>query len=86
MFEIRNFYVWIVEDGIEIICGLNFMVKVGEVVVIMGLNGLGKLMLFYILLGCEDYEVIEGDIFYNGESILEFDLVECVVKGIFFVF
>jgi ABC-type glutathione transport system ATPase component len=44
----------------------------------MGPNGSGKSTLSYILSGREDYEVTEGDILYNGESILELDLDRCL--------
>lgn len=86
MFEIKNLYVCIVEDEIEILCGINLIVNVGEVYVIMGLNGFGKLMLFYIFVGKDDYEVIEGEIFFNGENMLDMELDEWVVVGMFLVF
>jgi Fe-S cluster assembly ATP-binding protein len=52
----------------------------------MGPNGSGKSTLSYILSGREDYEVTEGDILYNGESILELDPAERASKGIFLAF
>lgn len=70
MLEIKNLHARIAEDGTEIIRGLNLTVKAGEVAAIMGPNGSGKSTLSYILSGREDYEVTEGDILYNGESIL----------------
>jgi adenylate kinase family enzyme len=70
----------------EIIRGLNLTVKAGEVAAIMGPNGSGKSTLSYILSGREDYEVTEGDILYNGESILELDPAERAAKGIFLAF
>ena len=63
-------------DGTEIIRGLNLTVKAGEVAAIMGPNGSGKSTLSYILAGREDYEVTEGDILYNGQSILEMEPAE----------
>ncbi len=86
MLEIRNLHARIAETGTEIIRGLNLTVKGGEVAAIMGPNGSGKSTLSYILAGREDYEVTEGDILYNGESILEMDPAERAAKGIFLAF
>lgn len=86
MLEIRNLHARIVDDGTEIIRGLSLTVKAGEVAAIMGPNGSGKSTLSYILAGREDYEVTEGDILYNGKSILEMDPAERATSGIFLAF
>ena len=86
MLEIKNLHARIAESGIEIIRGLNLTVKAGEVAAIMGPNGSGKSTLSYILAGRDDYEVTEGDILYNGESILEMDPAERAAKGLFLAF
>ncbi|MEO4040455.1 Fe-S cluster assembly ATPase SufC [Hoeflea sp. CAU 1731] len=86
MLEIKNLHARIAEDGTEIIRGLNLTVKAGEVAAIMGPNGSGKSTLSYVLTGREDYEVTEGDILYNGESILEMDVSERAASGIFLAF
>jgi len=86
MLEIKNLHARVAEDGTEIIRGLNLTVKAGEVAAIMGPNGSGKSTLSYILAGREDYEVTEGEILYNGESILEMDPAERASAGIFLAF
>ncbi|TPJ42625.1 Fe-S cluster assembly ATPase SufC [Mesorhizobium sp. B2-5-13] len=86
MLEIKNLHARIVDDGTEIIRGLSLTVKAGEVAAIMGPNGSGKSTLSYILAGREDYEVTEGDILYNGQSILEMDPAERATSGIFLAF
>jgi Fe-S cluster assembly ATP-binding protein len=86
MLEIRNLHARIAEDGTEIIRGLNLTVRAGEVAAIMGPNGSGKSTLSYVLAGRDDYEVTEGDILYNGESILEMDPSERAAGGIFLAF
>ena len=86
MLEIKNLHARIAEDGTEIIRGLNLTVKQGEVAAIMGPNGSGKSTLSYILAGREDYVVTEGDILYNGESVLEMDPAERAASGIFLAF
>ena len=86
MLEIRNLHARIAEDGTEIIRGLNLTGRAGEVAAIMGPNGSGKSTLSYILSGRPDYEVTEGEILLNGESILELDPAERASKGIFLAF
>ena len=86
MLEIRNLTVKIADEDKQILNGLNLTVNAGEVAAIMGPNGSGKSTLSYILSGREDYEVTEGDILYNGESILELDPAERAAKGIFLAF
>jgi len=86
MLEIRNLHARIASTGTEIIRGLNLTVKAGEVAAIMGPNGSGKSTLSYVIAGRDDYEVTEGDILYNGESILEMDPAERAVKGVFLAF
>ena len=86
MLEIKNLHARIAEEGTEIIKGLNLTVKAGEVAAIMGPNGSGKSTLSYILAGRDDYEVTEGEILYNGESILEMDPAERAAAGIFLAF
>ncbi|WP_102830495.1 Fe-S cluster assembly ATPase SufC [Bartonella bovis] len=86
MLEIKNLHARIVGTDTEIIRGLNLTVQNGEVVAIMGQNGAGKSTLSYVLAGHNDYEVTEGDILYNGQSILEMDPAERAVYGIFLAF
>ncbi|HMQ58736.1 MAG TPA: Fe-S cluster assembly ATPase SufC [Rhizobiaceae bacterium] len=86
MLEIRNLHARIAEDGTEIIRGLNLTVKNGEVAAIMGPNGSGKSTLSYVIAGREDYEVTEGDILLDGESILGLDPAERAAKGVFLAF
>lgn len=86
MLEIKNLRARIANDGTEIIRGLNLTVKAGEVAAIMGPNGSGKSTLSYILSGREGYEVTEGDVVYNGASILHLDAAERAVEGIFLAF
>src|SRR5258708_26004561 len=86
MLEIKILFFFKQKTAYEIIRGLNLTVKAGEVAAIMGPNGSGKSTLSYILSGRDDYEVTEGEILYNGESILELDAAERAAKGIFLAF
>ena len=76
----------VADTDTEILRGLNLTVQAGEVAAIMGPNGSGKSTLSYILAGRDDYEVTEGDILYNGESILEMDPAERAASGVFLAF
>ena len=86
MLEIKNLHARVADTDTEILRGLDLTVKAGEVAAIMGPNGSGKSTLSYILAGREDYEVTEGDILYNGESILELDPAERAAAGVFLAF
>ena len=86
MIEIKNLHVRISEDGTEIIRGLDLTVKAGEVAAIMGPNGSGKSTLSYVMAGRDDYEVTEGDILFEGESILKMDPAERAAAGLFLAF
>ena len=69
MLEVKNLHVTV--DGKQILNGLDLVVNKGEVHAIMGPNGSGKSTLAYVLAGREGYEVIGGEILWNGESVLE---------------
>ena len=84
MIEIQNLHAEI--DGKEILKGLNLTIGAGEVHAIMGPNGAGKSTLSYILAGKDDYDVTQGDILFNGESILEMDAAERAATGVFLAF
>ena len=86
MLEIKNLHARVADDETEILRGVNLTVQDGEVAAIMGPNGSGKSTLSYILAGRDDYEVTEGEILYNGESILEMDPAERAASGVFLAF
>jgi Fe-S cluster assembly ATP-binding protein len=52
----------------------------------MGPNGSGKSTLAYVLAGRAGYEVTEGDILWNGESILVMEPDVRAAKGVFLAF
>ncbi len=86
MFEIQNLHVNISEVDKKIIDGINLKINPGEVHAIMGPNGSGKSTLSYTLSGKDGYEVINGDIKLDDESILELEPDERAAKGIFLAF
>ena len=84
MLKIENLHVSI--EGKEILKGLSLDVKPGEIHAIMGPNGSGKSTLSSVIAGNEDYEVVKGNIFYNGENIEDFSADERANRGIFMSF
>ena len=86
MLEVRNLHVKLAEEDTPILMGVSLTVPKGQVHAIMGPNGSGKSTLAYVLAGREDYVVTEGDILWNGESVLEMEPDERAAKGIFLAF
>ena len=82
MLEIKNLHVKLADEDKAIIKGLTLTVPKGEVHAIMGPNGSGKSTLAYVLAGRADYEVTNGDILWNGESIIEMEPDERAAKGV----
>ncbi len=85
MLKINNLHAKI-EDGVEILKGINLEIKPGEVHAIMGPNGAGKSTLSSVIAGKEDYEVTDGEILFEGENIIEDAPEERAHKGIFLSF
>jgi Fe-S cluster assembly ATP-binding protein len=86
MLEIKNLHVSLAEEGTPILKGLSLTVPKGQVHAIMGPNGSGKSTLAYVLAGRDDYKVTDGEILWNGESVLEMAPDERAAKGIFLAF
>jgi Fe-S cluster assembly ATP-binding protein len=70
----------------EILKDFNLEIKAGEVHAIMGPNGTGKSTLASTLAGKEDYEVLSGEIIFNGKNLLEMDADERAREGVFLAF
>lgn len=85
MLNIKNLHAKI-EDGAEILKGINLEINPGEVHAIMGPNGAGKSTLSSVIAGKEDYEITEGEILFEGENIAEDAPEERAHKGIFLSF
>jgi Fe-S cluster assembly ATP-binding protein len=84
MLEIKNLTVQI-EDK-RILEGLNLTVKKGEIAAIMGPNGSGKSTLSYVIAGKADFEVLEGEVLWDGQNLLEKGPDERAAAGVFLAF
>lgn len=87
MLEVKDLHVCVEEDPSEkILKGVNLTIGKGEIHAIMGPNGSGKSTLSKVVAGHEAYEVTQGDILLEGESILDLDPDERAHKGVFLAF
>jgi Fe-S cluster assembly ATP-binding protein len=85
LLEIRNLHVSL-EDGVEIVKGVDLSVDLDEKHAIMGPNGSGKSTLAYALMGHPFYEVTEGEILLDGENVTELEADERAQRGLFLAF
>jgi Fe-S cluster assembly ATP-binding protein len=86
MLEIRNLHVKLADEDKPILRGVSLQLPKGEVHAIMGPNGSGKSTLAYVLAGRDGYEVTDGDILWEGESILDMEPDERAARGVFLAF
>ena len=84
MLEIKNLHAEIA--GKTIIEGLTLTVRSGEVAAIMGPNGSGKSTLSYVISGRPGYEVTGGEVWLNGQNLLDLPAHERAAKGLFLAF
>lgn len=67
----------------RILNNLNLTLNNGEVHVIMGPNGVGKSTLSRVIMGDNNYKVVNGEMIYNGELINNMLVNERSKRGIF---
>ena len=84
LLEIKNLHARIGDT--DILHGINLTINRGEVHAIMGPNGSGKSTLSYVMSGRNGYEITDGDILLDGESLLEMEADERARAGMFLAF
>jgi len=85
LLEIKNLHVAL-EDGTEIVKGVDLSVDLNQKHAIMGPNGSGKSTRAYALMGHSSYEVTDGQILLDGDDVTELGADERGQRGLFLAF
>jgi Fe-S cluster assembly ATP-binding protein len=85
LLELKNLHVAL-EDGTEIVKGVDLAVDSDQIHAVMGPNGSGKSTLAYALMGHPAYEITGGQILFDGEDLTELDASERAQRGLFLAF
>jgi Fe-S cluster assembly ATP-binding protein len=85
LLKIENLHVAL-ENGTEIVKGVDLEVDTNEVHAIMGPNGSGKSTLSNAIMGHPAYVVTEGAILLDGEDVTEMGADERAQRGLFLAF
>ena len=85
LLKLENLHVAL-ENGTEIVKGVDLEVDTNEVHAIMGPNGSGKSTLSNAIMGHPAYVVTEGAILLDGEDVTEMGADERAQRGLFLAF
>src|SRR5881398_1400412 len=85
LLELKNLHVAL-ENGTEIVKGVDLSVDLNQVHAVMGPNGSGKSTLAYALMGHPAYVITEGRLFFDGEDVTELGADERAQRGLFLAF
>lgn len=83
MLKINNLSAKVVSTGTCIIDKLNLEIGDGEIHAIMGPNGTGKSTLSKVIMGHYQYEIVDGEIYFNNKLLNDLDTCERARCGIF---
>lgn len=85
--EVKDLHVAVTDEETkgqkEILTGVNLVMKTSEIHAIMGPNGTGKSTLSQTIMGQPGYQVTQGDILLDGQSILAMPVDERARRGLF---
>ncbi len=82
--EIKDLHAQV--DDKQILKGLNLTMDSGEIHAVMGPNGAGKSTLSNVIMGNPKYEVTAGQILFDGQDLLEMEVDERALAGLFMAF
>src|SRR5512147_709373 len=85
LLELKNLHVAL-EDGTEIVKGVDLAVDTNQVHALMGPNGSGQSTPAYAIAGHPGYAVTQGQILLDGEDLTEAEADERAQKGLFLAF
>jgi Fe-S cluster assembly ATP-binding protein len=85
LLELQNLHVGL-EDGTEIVKGVDLAIDLNQTHAFMGPNGSGKSTLAYALMGHPAYEITEGKILFDGDDVTELGADERAQRGLFLAF
>jgi Fe-S cluster assembly ATP-binding protein len=74
------------EDGTEIVKGVDLAIDTNQVHAIMGPNGSGKSTLAYAIAGHPGYQITKGSIVMDGVDVTELGADERAQRGLFLAF
>lgn len=84
MLSVKNLHATV--EGKEILRGIDFEVRAGEVHAIMGPNGSGKSTFASVLAGNGKYTVTEGSVEFRGRDLLSMSIEDRARSGLFLGF
>ncbi|MCH7690796.1 MAG: ATP-binding cassette domain-containing protein, partial [candidate division Zixibacteria bacterium] len=84
LFEFNNVHVEV--DETEVVNGVSLTIYPGETHAIMGPNGSGKSSLANALMGNPSYTITKGEVYLDGENILEMEPDKRSLAGLFLAF
>lgn len=80
MLEFRN--VSVAVGGRDVVRNVSLDIAAGELHVLMGPNGSGKSSLLAATMGLSPYEVTQGDILFEGRSVLDLTIDQRARRGL----
>ena len=66
-------------EGTSILKGIDLIIPKGEIHAIMGRNGSGKTTTANVIMGHPAYEIEDGEMFLDGESLQDMEPWECIM-------
>jgi Fe-S cluster assembly ATP-binding protein len=85
LLELKNLHVAL-EDGTQIVKGVDLAVDTNQIHAVMGPNGSGKSTLAYALMGHPAYQITKGQILFDGEDVTEMQADARAQRGLFLAF